>query len=227
LQYVGNGRVLYHAVDGTWRWRIGVGDVFFARYWVQTVRMLARAKLGGRGGAELAVDRREYRVGEPVELRARFYDGRLVPAGANAVTVLVESPDGRRGRVTLDRNPAAAGVFETTLTGLAQGSYRVLLVEPTLPDEPQAASFRVTAPPGELAELKMDRAALTAAAATTHGKFYTMADAEQLISDLPAGRPVPIESLPAVPLWNQPSVLALLLAMVITEWVLRRRVGML
>jgi hypothetical protein len=38
---------------------------------------------------------------------------------------------------------------------------------------------------------------------------------------------VPIESLPAVPLWNQPSVLALLLAMVITEWVLRRRVGML
>lgn len=227
LQYVGNGRVLFHAIDATWRWRFRVGDVFFARYWVQTVRLLARSKLAGRGGAELVVDRREYRVGEPVGVRARFFDQRLAPMGEDGVTLLVESPDGRRERVTLDRNPTAPGVFEGTLGRLARGGYRVLMVDPALEGEPPAAGFRVVAPPGELAELKMDRAALIAAADATHGKFYTFAEAGTLLAELPAGRPVPIESLPAVPIWNQPWVLAVLLVLLISEWLLRRRVGML
>ena len=52
FQYFGAGRVLFHAIDSTWRWRIGVGDVFFARYWVQTVRYLARGKLTSGRGAD-------------------------------------------------------------------------------------------------------------------------------------------------------------------------------
>ena len=66
FQYFGAGRVLFHAIDSTWRWRIGVGDVFFARYWVQTIRYLARGKLTSGRGVELAADRREFRRGEPV-----------------------------------------------------------------------------------------------------------------------------------------------------------------
>ena len=48
LQYVGAGKVLFHATDETWRWRYRVGDRYFARYWVQTIRYLCRAKLGRR-----------------------------------------------------------------------------------------------------------------------------------------------------------------------------------
>ena len=52
FQYFGAGRVLFLAVDSTWRWRIGAGDAFFARFWVQTIRFLARGKLNqGRGAA--------------------------------------------------------------------------------------------------------------------------------------------------------------------------------
>ena len=71
-QYVGAGHVLFHAIDSTWRWRIGVGDVFFARYWVQTIRYLARGKLTSGRGAELTTDRREYHRGETVQVRLRF-----------------------------------------------------------------------------------------------------------------------------------------------------------
>ena len=48
LQYVGAGKVLFHATDETWRWRYRVGDRYFARYWVQTIRYLCRAKLSRR-----------------------------------------------------------------------------------------------------------------------------------------------------------------------------------
>src|SRR6202044_1170983 len=73
LQFVGAGKVLFHATDETWRWRYRVGDVFFARYWVQTLRYLSRSKLLGKDrSAELAADRREYRRGESVRLWVRF-----------------------------------------------------------------------------------------------------------------------------------------------------------
>jgi hypothetical protein len=227
MQYVGNGRVLYHAVDSTWRWRFRVGDVYFARYWVQTIRLLARSKLAGRGGAELVVDRREYRTGDAVEVRARFFDQRLAPAGGDSVTVLVESPGRRRERVTLDRNPTSPAVFEGSLTGLSPGTFELLLVEPALEGDPPATRFRVTSPPGELARIEMDRDALEAAVSATHGKFYTIESADRLLEELPRGKPVPIESLPAVPLWNHSVVLAVLIALLIAEWLLRRRVGML
>jgi len=80
--------VLFHAIDSTWRWRVGVGDVYFARYWVQAIRYLARGKLNTGRGAEITTDRREYRQGEAVEVRARFLDERLAPAG-NDVTLTV------------------------------------------------------------------------------------------------------------------------------------------
>ena len=73
----------------------------------------------------------------------------------------------------------------------------------------------------------MDRAALTAAAETTHGKFYTIADADRLLDELPTGRRVPIENLPPIPIWNRWWLLSLFLACITTEWVLRKRKGML
>lgn len=226
FQYVGAGRVLFHAVDSTWRWRIGAGDVYFARYWVQTIRLLARGKLTSGRGAQLTTDRREYSHGEAVELRVRFLDARLAPAG-DEVTVVVESPGQARRRVILRRNPAAEGVFTGSLSDLAQGQYDVVLAEPQVPGNQPAARFTVVAPHGELARPIMDAAALTAAAETTRGKFYANASANHLLSDLPAGRRVPIENLPPISIWNRWWLLATFLACLTTEWVLRKRKGML
>ena len=79
IQWVGSGQVLFHATDETWRWRYRVGDVFFARYWVQTIRYLSRSRLLGKDrSAELTVDRRLYQQGESV--RMRFVSGRAASA---------------------------------------------------------------------------------------------------------------------------------------------------
>jgi hypothetical protein len=192
---------------------------------VQTIRFLARGKLRSGRGAILTADRREYRRGDTVALRARFFDSRLAPTGDEA-TVLVDAAGQVRRRVTLRRNPAMEGVFEGAVTNLPDGQYEAVLEHPPSPGIPPATPFSVVALPGELAETEMDAAALAFAAETTRGKFYTIADVDRLPAELPAGRRVPRENLPPIPLWNRSWLLMAFLSCITGEWILRKRKGM-
>ncbi|HTM55610.1 MAG TPA: VWA domain-containing protein [Pirellulales bacterium] len=227
MQYVGAGKVLFHATDETWLWRYRVGDVFFARYWVQAIRYLSRSKLLGQNHAvEISSDRREYRRGQAVRLRARFIDERVAPAADDGVTLVLEREGQPHRRVQLQRNPTNRGVFEATASEMVDGSYHVWLAEPAVEGNVPAADLVVIAPPGEMEHLQMDSGELKQAAETTHGKFYRVNDVGRLLTDLPPGHQVPIESLPPVPLWNRWWVLALFLGLVVSEWILRKQQGM-
>jgi von Willebrand factor type A domain len=228
MQYFGAGKVLYHCTDETWRWRYRVGDVLFARYWVQTIRYLSRSKLLGKDrSADLAADRREYHRGEPVRLRARFIDERLAPAEDDGVTVVLERSGHKNQSIKLERNATSRGIFEGVVAGALDGQYHAWIATPTLEGKAPAADFLVLAPPGELEHVQMDAGELKRAADETRGRFYRLADAARLIDDLPPGRQVPIESLPPRVLWNQWWVLATFLGLIVSEWLLRKRRGML
>jgi hypothetical protein len=227
FQYVGAGKVLFHATDETWRWRYRVGDLYFARYWIQTIRYLSRSKLADAGRAAiLGTDRREYTQGDSVRLRVRFADERLAPADDDGVTIVVEQSGRKTQRISLHRAAAGRGVFEGTLDHPGPGSYHTWIAVPALEGQSPAADFTVLPPPGEFAQVRMDAAAMRRAAEISGGRFYTFDAADRLLRDLPPGRPVPIESLPARPLWNRWPVLALLLGLLIAEWILRKRRGM-
>lgn len=228
MQYVGSGKVVFHATDETWRWRFRVGDVFFARYWVQTIRFLSRSKLLGKDrSAELTVDRREYRRGEPVRMRVRFLDDRQAPAEDDGVTLVVEHSGDKNRRVTLHRGGGHRGVFEGTLNNPTDGEYHVWLAAPSLPGEAPTADFRVAPPPGERARLQTDVAELRSASAETKGRFYTIETAGKIVRDLPAGRQVKTEPLPPIVLWNHWLLAPLALGLLVAEWVLRKWGGML
>lgn len=79
----------------------------------------------------------------------------------------------------------------------------------------------------EQAALPMNAGELKQAAKTTHGRFYTISTAHRLTSDLPPGDPVPIETLPAEPIWNSPWVATLFVSLISMEWILRKRAGLL
>lgn len=226
FQYVGPGRVLFHATDSTWRWRLRTGDTYCARYWMQAVRLLARGKLAKGQGVQLATDRREYRFGEPVRLRARFLDLQLLPRGEEVI-VLADTPGQVRRQVALHRNSAAEGVFDGTLSDLPEGRYEAVLRDVPFTGAPPATRFTVASPPGEFSQPVMDAAGLSAAAAASGGKYYTFQDAGRLLSDLPTGTRVARENLPPIPLWNRWWILATFLGCIIAEWVLRKRKGML
>jgi hypothetical protein len=228
LQFVGAGKVVFHATDETHRWRFRVGDVYFARYWIQTIRYLCRSRLlSGNRTAELTTDREQYRRGEVVQLRARFLDDRLAPAQDDGVTVVVQREGSERRSVTLRRNSSDRGVFEGSSAQLPDGQYRAWVAAPTLEGQPPSLQFAIVAPPGELARTQMDAVELREAAKISVGKFYRFQDAGKLLADLPRGRQVRIESLPPKPIWNAPLLAGLFVALIAAEWMLRKRVGLL
>ena len=226
MQYVGAGKVLMHMTDETWRWRWRAGDVFFARYWVQTIRYLSRSKLADAGGAaSLWADRREYRRGEPVRLRVRFADPRQAPAEDDGVTLVLERQGHPTQRIALRRKDSRE-LFEGVLDGAAVGDYHAWIASPTLEGQAPAVDFTVAVPPGEFEHTRMDAVELRRAAEETQGRFYTIDNAERLVKDLPSGRQVPVETLPPKPLWNQWPLLALFLVLLVVEWIGRKAKGM-
>ncbi len=228
LQFVGAGKVLFHTTDETYRWsRDPSGGQHYARYWIQTLRYLSRSRLlEGSRLAELKSDRAEYRRGDPVRLRVRFFDDRLAPAHDQGVTVVLEQEGNKRRQITLKRDAASRGVFEGVVANLPEGRYRAWLATPALDGQPPSQRFSVLAPPGEQRRLEMDAADLRRAAKATEGKFYTLETADRLLEELPAGRQVRIQSLPPEPIWNSPLLAALFVAAIVGEWLLRKRYGL-
>ena len=137
----GAGKAMFHAFDDTWRWRFRAGDRYFGRFWVQTIRFLARSRLVGQRQAEVQTDRRRYQRGQPIQLRVRFPEPR---PGAHSGDVTVQV--GRRGqgprKLTLKLVPGTKNVFEGALPQAAEGDYEVRLLPPPVLEGPiPTASF--------------------------------------------------------------------------------------
>ncbi len=229
MQFVGAGKVIMLMSDEFYRLaRHPDGELYYARFWMQVLRYLSRGKLqAGDQGAKISVDQEAYVVGDTASVTVRFLDERQAPASARGVTVQLEQRGGRRRTLTLERDALQRGVFRTSLSELTEGEYRVWLATPTLEGQPPSARFAVTAPRGEAAYTELDLEELQQSAKVSRGKFYTPANAERVLADIPEGRQVRIQALPPQPIWNSPVWPALIVILLSLEWLLRKKGGML
>jgi len=222
-QFIGAGKSMFLGVDDTWRWRIGVGDRYFGRFWIQTLRFMARSRLNRDRPAELTVDRAVYRHDQPVLVRLRFRNAGLAPASGE-VTVELEREGREPERLTLRSAGDAPEQFEGILPSARPGTYVVrMLPPPVLDGEPPTAEFRVEPPADELDRVQLDRAELVRTADRSGGVAYSILETETLLDDLPPARKVPLDTDPPIPLWNDGRLLALFLGLLTTEWVMRKR----
>jgi hypothetical protein len=225
--------VLFHATDETWRWRFRLGDAYFGRYWVQALRYLSLAHDGARP-LVVRVAQEKYDLGKPVVVEARFQDERFAPTDGE-VSVIVESEGRSSQTVKLAPRRNLRNLFEATLSGLPEGKYRVRIDDS---DNPAGRAgegaelavtsdeFVVAAARAETFPIEADYASLQAAAETGHGEFFTLADVDRLFDRLPRGKLSPTEPLPPVPLWNQWFTILLVVGLLVGEWVLRKRRGL-
>jgi hypothetical protein len=226
LQYVGAGKVVFHATDETHRWRFREGDRRFGRYWLQTIRLLGRGKLAENLATQLRVEHDRYELGDPVRLRASFPDDRLAPAADQGVSVLLQSKDGRQQRVSLDRFRSERGEFEAVLPRLDAGDYHAWIVHPVQEGTAPSCDFTVASGSPELRHVTMDERDLLRTAKRSGGRFCTLENAAWLKDNLPAGRAVRVESLDSIPLWNSWVTAMLFVTTLVAEWLLRRRWGL-
>jgi len=226
--------VIFLGFDDTWRWRFREGEERFNQFWFQAIRVLSRSRVSR---LELRTDKQTaYRQGEPIRLTVRFPDDAPAPNPETPVKVQVT-----RGPLTLANGSVVGSSAESSVVQLAKiegsratyqalltrtpiGDYRFTLVTPELETGKPQAEAKVLPAPGERDRLEMNRADLARAAGESRGRFYTLADADRLIDELPAVERIPLhQPVPPIPVWNHVALYALLLSLLAAEWLLRRQ----
>jgi Aerotolerance regulator N-terminal/von Willebrand factor type A domain len=242
--FVGAGRCLFFGFDETWRWRFREDELIFNRFWTEVARYLARSRLSH---TKLFLDRQTpFRVGEPIKVTVQFPDNAPLPggpAGAGSgvksdVKVIAEfKPQGHPDQATdtevqalhLAKVEGSWATYEGLLTRTREGKYRFWLSSPDVSKQQPngqkpSAEATVVQPPGELDRLRMNQQELTQAAEATHGRFYTLASADRVLDDLPAGTRVALNTpRPPLLLWNHWLCFLLVLSLLTSEWLLRKR----
>ena len=183
-QFVGAGRVMFIGFDDTWRWRFRQDELRFNQFWLQTVRTLARGRVGR---IEVRTDRKTYRRDEAVRVTVRFPDDAPPPDGPVRVTVdrrPAKQPVGPPGEpetqtIQLAPREGTRATFEALLTRTPEGDYSFTLASPLTAGSRPKAEARVLPPPGELDRIQLNEPDLQRAARESHGAYYSLDRAEQ------------------------------------------------
>lgn len=241
-QFVGAGRCMFFGFDETWRWRLREDEARYNNFWMQTMRYLSR---GRTSKTDLRLDRQTpYRLGEPIKVSVRFPDNVVggrdeKKQAAPDVRVTVEYRpviDGKEKAgepevqsVTLTKVEGSWGSYEGVLNRTREGKYRFRLISPDVaksqPDgQKPSAEATVELPPGELERLRMNDPELRQAAEASLGQFYTIANADHALDDVPYPPPVLLSSsAEPLRLWNSWVVFGMVMFLLTAEWLLRKR----
>ncbi|MCH5375553.1 MAG: VWA domain-containing protein, partial [Planctomycetes bacterium] len=214
-QRFGAGKVLFQATDEIWRLRYLTQDMFYGRYWLQTLRYLTRST-GEDDLGELTTNRRLYERGEPVQVRLKT----SLIGPESQPHIQVSGPESfTRELFPSNLHPE---LFTAELTGLPTGNYQVLW---QIPDSnvSLSADFRIQLARQELKDRNMNRGELSRVAEQTGGRFAEVGTARRLAEQIPPGQKILLEALAPQPLWNRWELLVLIFGLLTGEWILRKR----
>ncbi|MCB1206347.1 MAG: hypothetical protein KDN18_18955 [Verrucomicrobiae bacterium] len=234
----GLGKVLLLHFDQTWRFRYGVGDTYHHRFWGQVTRWGAGPNLrSGNDFVRVGTDRLSYTPNDSIEVTAKVLDPERRPVTDAGVEVEIWK-DGERLRTQrLSYRSDSSGLYETSLAGLDdEGEYELKLVGDevdtalaAVPDGPKEISTELlvvtTRNPIELAELTADRNFLNRATTLTGGKLTELDDLASLVNSFGAPKEV-LKERRNITLWDKWPLLLAFFGLLTTEWVLRRRSGL-
>ncbi|MEO6710197.1 MAG: hypothetical protein ABI054_06975, partial [Planctomycetota bacterium] len=221
--YFPSGRTLFVGFDETWRWCFHYGDTYHERFWRNAVRWLALGRLkSGDRRFRVEVARASYTLGERAVVEARVLDEDFRPASVAKQEVVWSDPEGRETHLDLPMVPGRNGIYRATLDADRLGSYRVWIENGGA--RVASADFEVVLPSLENQDPSPDPGLLREIAAMTGGKAVELEKLRELLAQFPGGeeRREPISSR-LDDVWDRWGTLWIALALLATEWVLRKR----
>lgn len=235
LRHYGHGEVVYLGFDETWRLRRKFGEQYYRQFWGQMIHRLALSHaLGMQKRFVVRTDRGRYQAGESVMLSVEAYDNDFQPLGDEAVAgrvlrgelVLPEEAAREPGsRVQfLNVPPSRKGRFEIRFPVFAGGEHRVRVKDP-LTDQYAEVSFQVASVSVERQRAVRNVALERGIAESTGGKSYDLVDVDRLAEEIRLNPRMEVHEQ-SLALWNTRFVFGLFVLLLLTEWLMRKRVNL-
>jgi|LSQX01.2.fsa_nt_gb hypothetical protein len=236
VQPFGRGKVVALATDQSWRLRYRVGDTLHHRFWGQIIRWgLGERLRDGTPQLRVGTDRIVYAPNEPIRLVARVLDEEFAAVNnARLMATLQQTTEGATGeiaRLTLEYRPDSQGLYEVALPPRAEAGHYQVTVErldaARGATAPVTTRFRVVTSrrPVEMARVNATREFADGLARWSGGRVAGPAEAAALAEAFGEGSRTVREPL-EIPLWDRPWLYLLLVALVMSEWILRKTRGL-
>lgn len=224
-QNYGRGRSAILASAGTWRWQMvqPLEDQTHEVFWAQLCRWLVTSS----PPRVLASTPKQVLTDETkVQIRAEVRDKTFLPVSDAKVEARVMLPDGNAAMVEMRPEPISAGQYTATWDAEKPGAYVAEIVAKRGDEELGTDLFNFRREDG-IAEnfgSEQNRELLEKLSSQTGGVYYTAADAAKLAKDISYSE-AGITVREAKDLWNLPFVFFVILLLRASEWMLRRKWG--
>jgi hypothetical protein len=224
-QNYGRGRTAVFATAGSWRWQMlqPLGDKSHEMFWQQLLRWLVA---GTSDHVVLTTDRTVYTDESRVRLTANVWDASYAHASDAAVQAHVMGPGGLSETVDLKLDPASQGVYKADFDAAAPGSYVVEVTGSRGGNEVgrDVLSFQREDGVAENFHIEQNRELLEKLSSQTGGRYYTPSEAGRLADEISYSE-AGISTRETRELWNMPLLFLLALVLRSSEWLLRRKWG--
>ncbi len=177
--YTGGGVAMFVGVDSTWRWRAGIGDAYFYRFWSQAVRFLSkRILLGSSKHHSISTDKPSYYLNQQINITARILDKDYRPLEAEKQRVNMRTPDGLDAEIELMRNPKRPGTYSGSVYVRQLGWHKLWIgIGAEDPEKGMAfTTFNVEVPELESKKPEMNKKLLQEMASLTKGRYFEIYD---------------------------------------------------
>ena len=224
-QRYGTGKCMLMGTDRLWLLRFKTGDKFHWRVWSQCIQFMTLSRLmGEHKRIRLETDRATYPNGGQVLLYANVLDDSFEPVTQSGFDVTVskqDDPAGESWRVILRPDMSKPGFYEGYFSPPSPGRYRI---EANSADRElsNTTEFQVADSKPEMANTDMQIEGLERIAELSGGKCFSISEFKELSSLLnrqPHTTTVRVER----PLWDNWLMISLLVVLMGTEWIVRRR----
>jgi len=232
------GAVFYCGLDSLWLWRYPNESYDYDRFWTNIIRYLGETRLrGSQQQVALNTDRNSYSPGEDVQLRLRVLDPALMAQlEGQTIYASVTSPQKDVQMVPLKADSSGEMLYVGSYRARRLGSM-VVRAKQAAPDASSAQkplfdvehAFAVKMQSLENRDTSADMEAMKALSKQTGGRYYdyhNMSSVADLADVIPKDPQVLTQQL-TLEIWDGSVFLSLFLALIGTEWALRKLWGLL
>jgi hypothetical protein len=224
-QNYGRGRTAVLATSGTWRWQMSqpLEDTTHEVFWQQLCRWLVTdtpGRVATSTPSPILFDESKVRI------QADVRDKTYLPAADARVEATVMGPEATGGRIEMTPDPDNPGTYRAEHTASKPGMHIAEIVARRGDEEVgrEVLTFQRQDGVAENFRTHQNRELLEKLAAQTGGRYWPASDLRKLpdeISYSDAG----ITVRETRDLWNMPAVFLVILALRASEWLLRRKWG--